>query len=98
MIDPSKYENNRAFELSSDMQQDILYILNNLYQKYMDCATRRYNLRAEMYLEKTSYIREFLKDLGIYAEIGWAGHRNEYFFPNVNDAEAELDWIMQSSD
>lgn len=96
-LDVFKYETNEAFALNSNMQVDMLWYLDRLYNDMNAIRFKNPIYYQKLYQEYIG-IQRFLEFLGIYAEIGWAGHRKNHFFPNGEDAEMELDWQQQCAE
>lgn len=96
MILPDYYMDTIKDELPKELTDKMLEFLNELKDKYM--AEVRSGLHpdiAEMYHNQLSGIVEFLESIGLYAEYGWPGHRNEYIFADEEDAELYLDYYYQ---
>lgn len=79
------YDSNKAYELSEDMQQDIIEAVDRL---------------ARNPLARKQYwgVVRFLDEIGIYIAYDWVGHRGEWFFPTYDDALMQEDWEFQCRD
>lgn len=112
MFDVYKYSDNKAFDLPQDVQDTILGYFNRLqtaaniaWEGHYEAKKNGNGLKAE---SKLSYFKRkmnalqgakyLLEELSIYIEYDWAGHREEWFFPEYADAEAQEDWLFSVAD
>lgn len=112
MFDTEKYYDNKAFDLPQDAQDTILAYFNCLHatarrywQDYHNAKRTGDGLKAEskmtFFKAKMNALqgaKYLLEELGIYIEYDWAGHREEWFFPDYADAEAQEDWLFSVAD
>lgn len=79
-----KYFHNGAFDLSPELQNQILNKLNSVNHKEVS--------------EAFSFIKEIKEKYNILVECDWIGHRGEWFFPTYEDALAQEDWLFSVAD
>lgn len=112
MLDVYKYYDNKAFDLPQNVQDTILIYFERLQTAANMCWKDHYaakqegdGLKAESKLNRFKRkinalqgAKYLLEELGIYIEYDWAGHREEWFFPDYAAAEAQEDCIFQWAD
>lgn len=103
------YANEFVFTLPEEKQKKILNLLTYWHNTARDYWRRSYHAENDdarhycdkyyqMYMTKIKNCKEVLEILEIYPVIGWAGHRDEYFFPTEADCEMQDDWLYQCSE
>lgn len=96
MILPDYYRDTIKDELPKELTDKMLEFLNELKDKYIsEVRDGNYSDNAEMYHDQLSGIVDFLESIGLYAEYGWPGHRNEYIFADEEGVELYLDYCYQ---
>lgn len=96
MIFPDYYRDTIKDELPKELTDKMLEFLNELNDKYIaEVRDGDYYNMADVYNNHLDGIVNFLESIGLYAEYGWPGHRNEYIFADEEDAELFLDYYYQ---
>lgn len=98
MFHPSKYRDNKIFELSNSFQICVLSYLETLDDRIEKAKEDNKPFFVDAFSKMR---REFIKDLdkvGIKVAYGWPGHRYQWFFPTEYDAYMYEDWMVQCSD
>lgn len=106
MPDYSMYANEFVFTLPQEKQDRILNLLTFWHDTAQDYWRRsRYaenddardycNSYYNSYKTKIKNAEEMLNAIDIYPVINWAGHRDRYFFPTIDDCEMQEDWCFQ---
>ena len=72
---------------------DCIVTSIDIFQKDMVC--RRLN---DMDFKVAANVAGVLRLLDIAPQYGWIGHRNEWFYPTIEDVEMQEDWLFQCED
>lgn len=98
MVNLDRYLDNKAFELTSDTQANILNTLKGFTDKILQLQKDNKSIQVELYRKmKDNYIAK-LERKGIKVAYGWIGHHNEWFFPTEEEVYLYEDWLVQCSD
>ena len=102
----TQYEDSRHNEVfSPEEQKDILNWFNLIQKRcnqiYSDYAESGSEFKKNLFMQDMNYLKgakQILEILGCYVEYNWVNHRDEWFFVEYPDIEAQCDWVIQCAD